>query len=179
MTEIILSNTDRVLVLGESLSGKTYLVRKFLKGFRHVKVITPQHDEFKDYQDRVVTWDVEKVFEAVAEGLGKGNMVIVIDDSDILLEKIAKDKRMKYFLGGARHRGVAWVIVSRRTADIPTLVPKQANKLFLFQTDLPRDVEFLNDYFYPAGDEVKELDREAHEFLYIDRDAKTRTRMTA
>lgn len=179
MTEIVLSNTDRILVLGDSLSGKTYLVRKFSKQYKHVKVITPQHDEFKDYRDRVVTWDAEVAFEAIGEGLQKGNMLIIIDDADILLEKLVKDSRLKFFFSGARHRGVAWVIVSRRTQDIPTLAAKQANRLFLFQTDLPHDTKFLNEYYYPAGDEVRELDRNAHEFLYIDRDLKTRTRMTA
>jgi hypothetical protein len=174
-------DADRGLVLGESGGGKTYLVRSILKHFnkKNVLIITPQADEFTDYPHRVVTLRPEPVMEAIGEALQRGNMVVLIDDSDILLEKIIKDERFKLFLGGARHRGVAWLIISRRTADIPTLVPKQANKLFLFQTDLPRDVEFLNEYFYPAGDEVKDLDRNAHEFLYIDRDAKTRTRMIA
>jgi DNA helicase HerA-like ATPase len=181
MTEISLTNQDRILILGESGGGKTYLVRSFLKKFskRRVLVITPQADEFTDYPNRIVTLRPEPVMDAIGEALDKGNQIVLIDDSDILLEKSVKDERFKLFLGGARHRGVGWVIISRRTADIPTLVPKQANKLFLFQTDLPRDIEFLNEYYYPAGDEVKALDRDAHEFLYIDRDAKTRTVMTA
>jgi len=179
MTKISLSNTDRILVLGESGGGKTYLTRKFLKTFRRVLVITPQADEFKDYKNRLVTLDPDKVYEAIAVALQEGNMMVVIDDSDILLEKISKDRRFEYFIKGGRHRGVGFVIISRRTADVPTMIPKQANKLFLFQTDLPRDVEFLNEYFYPAGDQVKDLDRNAHEFLFVDRDAKTMTVMTA
>ncbi len=179
MTEIELSNSSRILVLGESGGGKTYLTRKFLKTFHRVLVITPQADEFKDYKNRLVTLDPDKVYETIAVALQEGNMMVVIDDSDILLEKISKDRRFEYFIKGGRHRGVGFTIISRRTTDVPTMIPKQANRLFLFQTDLPRDIEFLNEYFYPAGDQVKGLDRKSHEFLYVDRDAKTMTVMVA
>lgn len=137
-----------------------------------VIVITPNAEEFKDFPNRIVTIDSEKVFEGIAIALKEGNLMVVLDDSDVLLEKIIKDKRFKVFIAQGRHYGVGFTIISRRTADIPTIVAKQANRLFLFQTDLPHDVKFLNDYYYPAGDQVKLLDRQKHEFLFINRDTK-------
>jgi hypothetical protein len=177
MTEIRLTNTDRILLLGESGGGKTFVVKTFLPMFKRSLVITPQHEEFKEHPNRIVTWEPEPAYDAIGKGLKAGNMMIVIDDSDILLAKLVRDRRWKYLIMGGRHRGVGWAIISRRTADIPTLIAKQANKLFLFQTDLPHDVDFLNEYYYPAGDEVKMLDITTHEFLYLDRPARTRTKM--
>jgi len=181
MTEITIELQDRVLMLGEGGGGKTYAARAFLKRFSKSKVliITPNAEEFTDYKNRVVTFETEEACEAIGEALEKGNVMIVIDDSDVILDKIMTDRRFKVLANSGRHYGCGWTVMSRRTADIPTILAKQAKKLFLFQTDLPRDVQFLNEFYYPAGDEVKDLDRDSHEFLYIDRDAKTRTRMTA
>lgn len=182
MTEITIELTnERGAILGEGEGGKTYLLRKLLKEFKKSKIliITPNYEEFKDYPNRVVTWEPEECCEAIGEALQKGNMLVIIDDADVILDKIMTDKRFKELVNSGRHRGCGWLIVSRRTADLPTMVAKQAKKLFLFQTDLPRDVEFLNEFYYPAGDEVKALDPQAHEFLYIDRKRKIREIMVA
>lgn len=170
-----------VLILGEGEGGKTYLARAMLKNFskRTVIVITPNSDEFKDYPNRTVTFNAETANETIKEALMEGNKFVVIDDSDVILKKIEKDKRFLSLIASGRHYGCGWMVISRRTADIPTLCAKQAKHVFLFQTDLPSDIDFLNDFYYPAGDEVKELDFENHEFLYIDRKARTRQRLTA
>lgn len=142
-------------------------------------VITPNSDEFKDYPNRIVTFNGEVANEAIKEALLAGNKIVLIDDSDVILKKIEKDKRFLSLIASGRHYGCGWIVISRRTADIPTLCAKQAKHVFLFQTDLPNDIEFLNDFYYPAGDEVRDLNIEQHEFLYIDRKARTRRRMVA
>lgn len=167
-----------ILVLGEGYAGKSYLIRKYLKHFKRVVVITPNHEEFKDYPNRVVTFEPEVCNDTIRKALLAGNCMVLIDDSDVILKKIENDHWFKYLIASGRHRGCGWTIASRRTQDIPTLVPKQANRLFLFQTDLPHDIEFINEWFN-LGEEVKALDRQKHEFLYVNRDSKEQAVMVA
>ena len=60
-------------------------------------------------------------------------------------------------------------VIARRPADIPTLVPKQATKVFLFHNDLPHDADFYDAMFgYGTASTVQSLPLESHQFLYVD-----------
>lgn len=166
---ISFSGTDRILLLGETLSGKTYLADMALRQFPRVVVITTDPREFSWCPNRVVTIDPEEVFRTVEKALESGNCMVVIDDCDITVNRFTDDPRLRQLLAAGRHRGCGWCFMSRRTQDIPTLAFKQANKVFIFQTDLPHDLEMYRNY-YNVEEQVRALNHEAHECLYIDRD---------
>lgn len=171
--EVGTANSSRGLVLGEGFGGKTYLVRSITKHIKRAIVITPNAEEFKDYPNRILTDDEERVLEGFDMAYEQGNLCLIFDDGDATIDRYMTDSRFKRVIVSGRHRGVAWIIVSRRTADIPVIVAKQANRVFLFQTDLPTDIKFYNDYFgtQPA-EAVKGLNRERHEFYYWNKDDK-------
>lgn len=168
---IPLKVTDRLLILGDSGSGKTYLATKILKSYPRAIIITPQPDEWKEFPNRVVTLDPETAFSTIQKALATGNVVVVVEDADTFLTRYENDARLRYFLIASRHRRVGWVFIARRTQDMPTLVFKQANKLFLFQTDLPHDLKTYEEFYGIAG-EVKGLDRAAHNALFVDRETR-------
>ena len=169
---------DRLLFLGESLSGKTYMAKRVLANCRSVVVYTPQADEWTEFPNRVVGWKPETLYETIGKCIQTGNVFLAIDDADLPLDRFASDDRLQYLLVAGRHRNVGWAVVSRRTADLPPLFFKQANKLFLFQTDLKRDLQIF-DEFYACGADVKALPRDQYGCLFLDREARTKTRVVA
>ena len=171
--QVQLKPTDRILILGESASGKTFLARRLLSQARRVVVFTPQANEWNEYPNRVVGWEAEQLFKTIGKCLRTGNCLLAIDDADLPLDRYADDPRLRYFLVASRHRGVGWVSISRRTADLPPLFFKQANHLFLFQTNLPRDLETYRA-FYGVDKEVAALPREIHGCLYLNRETRER-----
>ena len=175
---VSLKPTDRILILGESASGKTYLAKRLLSKARRVVVYTPQANEWTEFPNRVVGWKAETLYETIGKCLKEGNVFLAVDDADLPMDRYADDDRLRYFLVASRHRGVGWAVVSRRTADLPPLFFKQANKLFLFQTDLPRDLEIYRA-FYGVEKEVRALPREQHGCLFIDREAHSKTPVVA
>jgi hypothetical protein len=175
---VSLKPTDRILILGESLSGKTYLAERLLSKAKRVVVYTPQANEWTSFPNRVVGWKAETLYQTIGKCIKEGNVFLAIDDADLPLDRYANDDRLQYLLVAGRHRNVGWAIVSRRTADLPPLFFKQANKLFLFQTDLKRDLEIFDD-FYACAKDVKALPREQHGCLFLDREARTKVAVVA
>ena len=173
-----LKTTDRILALGEGASGKTYLAKRLLSQARRVVVFTPHPHEWNKFPNVVAGWEAEQLFKTIGQCLKSGNCILAIDDADIPLDRYADDPRLRYFLAASRHRGVGWLCVSRRTADLPPLFFKQANHLFIFQTDLPRDLEVYRA-FYGVDKEVKALPREVHGCLYLNRETREKTIVVA
>lgn len=166
------NRTDRILLLGESGTGKTYIAKKIVESAPQRIICTPHADEWKQEPNRVVTMNEQALLEAIGKGLDEGNLVMVLDDLDVTIKKTERDPRLNYLLMGPRHRGIGWVIISRRTTDLPTLIFKQANKVYIFQTDLPQDLKLFRE-FYNCEEQVRALNRASHQCLFIDREAKT------
>ena len=169
--QVQLKNDSRILALGEGGSGKTYLAKRVLAANRRTVVFTPHPHEWKEYPNVVAGWKAEQLFKTIGQCLKTGNCFLAIDDADIPLDRYADDDRLRYFLVASRHRGVGWLCISRRTADLPPLFFKQANHLFIFQTDLPRDLEVYRA-FYGVDQDVKALPREIHGCLYLNRETR-------
>src|SRR3990170_2514669 len=171
---ISLSSTDRILVLGDSGSGKTYLVENIiLPAYKRSVVVTSDPTEFTRFPNRVVTISAEKTRETIEKACQAGNLMAAIDDTDIFFTRFENDDRVRYFLIASRHRGVGWCILVRRPTDIPPLVFTQANKVFVFQTDHPRELDLYGKYVTPDfAVQIKTLDRQAHHFLFYDRETR-------
>ncbi len=158
-------------------SGKSYLANILAHQFKRVLVVSPYPDEWVDFpkENVVYTLNSQDCYKQMKKALSTGNVLLVVDDADIFLEPyILEDDSIKIIVIGGRHYGIAWLMVSRRTQDLPKLILKQANKVCAFQTDNARDLEIIkNNYGDEAAKIVKNLNRSKHEFLLIDREART------
>jgi adenylate kinase family enzyme len=178
---IELERTDRIMLLGESKSGKTYLAKKIIRAFPRHFVISPYVGEYNDTTNNVKytlnATEVERIVEKILE---QRNIMLVIDDADLFLEnRINSDVYMLLF-AGSRHRGVGYILLSRRTTDMPKLAFKQSNKVGIFQTDLALDLKIIADtYGDEAAQIVRSLNRQKHEFLWIDRENRTKEILVA
>jgi adenylate kinase family enzyme len=172
--KITLKSTDRILVLGESGSGKTYLAKHIVPNFpRHI-IVSPYHGEWQGEKNVIYTVNASETYRAIEKALKAGNVFIVVDDADLFLENYLDDDNIRLLLIGSRHFGVGYLMISRRTQDVPKLLLKQANKVFIFQTDLDRDLEIIkNNFGEENANTVKNLNRATHEFLFIDRESRT------
>ena len=150
----------------------------FLRRFKRVLVITTDPTEFSWCPNRVVTVDTETVLANMEKAFKAGNIMVVIDDADVYFTRFEDDNRLKTILAVGRHRNCGWCIMTRRTQDLPPLCFKQANKVFIFQTDYPNDLALYED-FYMVSAEVKNLNREAHECLFIDRETREKRVLVA
>ena len=175
-------------MLGESGSGKTVLVTQLVKqcfpSASNVLVVTPYSDEFTFIppSQKILTVDPSVAKEAVEAALRKGNTFIVIDDADLFLGATVKDEDLpiRYLLISSRHVNVGWLLISRRTQEMPKLAFKQATKLFFFQTDSYRDLEIIKLTFNEQDAQaVKSLDASKHECYFVDRKTKERKIITA
>ncbi len=167
-------NIDRVLVLGDSESGKTWLAKTMIQAIpqNQLVVITPYPDEFTNVQNRLVTVFPEKALELIIAVLKDGNRFLVIDDFDILFERdmSAGERALKILLVSGRHASIGWLIIARRTTDIPKLMVKQATLLFFFQTNLGLDLQIIQEMFgAQAAYTVQSLNWQNHECLFLDR----------
>jgi len=154
------------------------MAKRVLSKCPNVVVYTPQADEWTEYPNRIVGYKAETLYETIGKCIQRGNVFLAIDDADLPLDRYASDDRLQYLLVAGRHRNVGWAVVSRRTADLPPLFFKQANKLFLFQTDLKRDLQIF-DEFYACGEDVKALPRDKYGCLFLDREARSKTVVVA
>jgi DNA helicase HerA-like ATPase len=170
---IELSSTDRILVLGDSGSGKTFLATKISKSFKRVLVVSSDPTEFKEFPNRITTINPEATRKALSETYSKGNLLAVVDDTDNFFTRFENDERVRAFLILSRHRNTGWIIIARRPTDLPPLVFTQANKIFIFQTDHPRELALYDSYISPGvGETIKALDRQAHNFFFYNRDTR-------
>jgi hypothetical protein len=160
-------------MLGEGGLGKSYMADIFLRRFKRVLVIGSDPTEFEWCPNRVVTVDRERVLVELEKACKAGNLMVVVDDMDVYFTRFEDDDRLKYLLAAGRHRNCGFCLMTRRTQDLPPLCFKQANKVFIFQTDYPNDLALYKE-FYMVSAEVKGLNREAHECLFIDREARTK-----
>ena len=174
---MILGNVDRILILGESGSGKTFLAEILARQYSRILVVTPAFEDWQKIpkENIVYTLSSEACYKQMKKSLEVRNVLLVVDDADIYLNPyILDDEYIRTIIISGRHYGIAWMMVSRRTQDMPKLILKQANKVMCFQTDIARDLQIIKEnYGEQASLYVKNLNREKHEFLFIDREART------
>lgn len=167
-------NIDRMLICGDSESGKSYLTAQLIRQIpqEQLVVITPYADEMVFVKNRLVTIFPEKAIEMIIAVLKDGHKVLVIDDFDILFERDmgSAERALKILLVSGRHASIGWVIITRRMSDIPKLIVKQATLLAIFQTNLGLDLQTINEMFgAQAAYTVQSLNWQNHECLFLDR----------
>ena len=166
---INLDPRDRILILGPSFSGKTFLAKRLLSKANRVVVFSPHIDEWKEYPNRVFGWNDKQLFDLALKCIREGNVRLAVDDADIPMDRFADDDRLRYLLAGSRHRNVGWVCIARRASSLPPLFFENANQLFLFNTQYPNDLK-LYRASYGVDADVRTLRKTEHGCVYLNAD---------
>lgn len=173
--DLNVSTEDRILILGPSKSGKSYLARKLVDTMPRVVVFDPNGEWTGIPGKRLAVHDVrgDRLRKMAKDTLKEGDIFFVMEDIDIVMDKwhLSEDEVLRYLFIAGRHRRVGWLVIARRPADIPTLILKQANKIFIFHNDLPHDAELFESMFgRGTAQTVQSLPPKEHQFLFIDID---------
>lgn len=171
-------HTDsRLFIMGESKSGKSYLIKKLLSNLTRVIYIDPSGDELatlpRSWQG-IQVMDEAGIIDTLRKAKKEGNVHIVIDDYDLYASsRLSDDPEWRYLFIAARHRNIGWTTITRRLADIPKLALKQCDYAFFFQTDLAQDLQTVREQIGDsAAETIRNLDRSRHQFMYWDRTNK-------
>ena len=171
------NNNNRTLLVGPSVSGKTYLMLKTLsrKPNRDIYIITKSPPE--QYTNSKIK--IKEIGDEIKSLNEYENGIIVFDD---ILDSSNSRFIDQFFIRG-RHNNLDIYYLSQSYFDLPKrTIRNNSNKIILFNQTL-KDIEHI--YRDVAGydmnyDEIKDLYRkswdEDYNYLYIDRSKKKRSR---
>lgn len=75
-----------------------------------------------------------------------GDCSIYVDELALFCSPHWMPDNMQNVIRLGRHQGVRFVATTQRPPDIHSLVLSQAKRWYLFQTHLPRDIQFLRQF---------------------------------
>lgn len=186
---------DIIVVIGRRRAGKTTLVKKLLIP-QYVRsgigvVIDDHVGEYKLpnflittnvkavlYNKHVVLLDREASDEWFADFMNmlkkrykrtRWRTVVVVDEAYNHFERRKLPQPQAQLLRLGRHYGLGVVLITHRLYDLSPLVYKIANKIIIFRTTEPRELDFIRKYVgYGAEEYVRKLLQ--YEYIVVDVD---------
>lgn len=181
---IKLDGTDVGIVCGMRGTGKSHFLRKAVRATARYVLWDPLQEHSSlgavvrtaaqlkvalSKNPRIVVQGYRRnisEFEQVAACVyAWGNRFLFVDEADQVMPSRAIGPAAKELVDLGRHRNIGLLCVTRRIADLDKCPVAQANKLFIFKTTLPQDIEYLRGFVAEAP-QAKLL--EGHRFLYVD-----------
>lgn len=177
---------DNKIIIGKTGSGKTVKVLSLIRERDRVVMFdTLGHD----YSDGVVFYNLDELkafwlkvyrgpfrliyrpvdeqaeFAEICDLVYKcGNLVFVVEELSLFAEPMRTPLAFKRILKQGRHRDIRFVGVTQRPHGIDRIITSQANEVYVFRTDEPRDVKYLQERL---GDEIGELLQRLEPYQYI------------
>jgi len=151
-----INSRDWIYVTGKAYSGKTTWIKQ------HIAVIPKTHPVFildfncNDYQEyakrkdnEVMIWNVktgnlQEIEKALHIPYEAGNCTVVCSESDNYIRN--ETPFLRQFVTTGRNRGINALVDGKRPKSVPPDYRSRFNKLVLFQTSLPEDQEYLEDW---------------------------------
>ncbi len=98
----------------------------------------------------------------------KFNFTLVVDEMD----KYNKSTEMLDIIHYGRHFNINLICNSRRYTDLPRLLTSQADNMYIFRTQEPRDIQYIKDYCgHSAASKIVNL-KPFHYLIYPDEEIK-------
>lgn len=162
---------ENVLIVGDSGSGKTNFAR-YLARSLPPEVPWWIWDYNRDYHFSRTVHDIntlgyertlvqssdlsEKAFVKFAEKAESvRNIVVFIEE---IQEYETPHKLVaESLLRTGRNKGVCWVAITQRPAELAKAVVSNAHHRFVFRLTLPSDIDFLQKWIHPRMSEVQSL----------------------
>lgn len=158
---------DIRLIIGKTGSGKTVKALNLIADRNRVLIFdTLGHDysegvifydieELKDYWLKVYRSDFHLIYRPLDEvpefdeicrlAYKCGNLTLVAEELDIFAQPLKIEFGFKQILKRGRHRDIRFVGLTQRPYGIDRTITSQANAIYIFQVDEPRDIKYLCD----------------------------------
>ena len=161
---------EKIVIVGASGSGKTYLANQIMKGLNGITVwvFDPNYQfhssramVFNDLSEMLKVYDSAKRGHYIlqphqndentfrrfcSEAFKRGNLVLIMDEIHNWLTKQRVLKEFNQVILSGRPRGISCVSISSRPASCPNHILSNAKHVFAFKLNLESDVKFLEGY---------------------------------
>ena len=161
---------EKIVIVGASGSGKTYLANQLLKGLNGIHVWVYDFNQQFHSSRAIVFNDLTKMLEVsdsakrghyilqphdnsentfrrfCEEGFKRGNLVLMMDEAHSFLTKQKQLKEFNNIILSGRPRGISCITISSRPASLPNNVLTNAKHVFSFKLNLESDVKFLEGF---------------------------------
>lgn len=156
-----------ILIFGKRGSGKSYLVKKKLIAGAPRLVI---YDTLGEYTDGVIFEDLEKLnmfwrqtyrrpfriiyrplnpeaeIEQIAELVfALGDLTFVVEEIDCYCSAHQIAENFAHIIQRGRHKNITLIGVTQRPYGIHRLLTSQAKQIYVFNTNEPRDRDYLRE----------------------------------
>jgi len=161
---------EKIVIVGASGSGKTYLANEIMKGLNGISVwvFDPNYQfhssramVFHDLSEMLKVYDSAKKGHYIlqphdssehtfrrfnAEAFKRGNLVLIEDEIHNWLSKQKVLKEFNQVILSGRPRGISVISISSRPASCPNHILSNVKHVFAFKLNLESDVKFLEGY---------------------------------
>jgi len=161
---------EKILIVGASGSGKTYLANTLMKSLNNISVwvYDPNYQfhssramVFHDLDELLKVYDsakrghyilqpydgTEHTFRRFnAEAFKRGNLVLIEDEIHNHLNKMTVLKEFNQVILSGRPRGISVISISSRPASCPNHILSNSKHVFAFKLNLESDVKFLEGF---------------------------------
>jgi len=182
-----MNKPDNTVIIGKTGSGKTVRALNLIADRDRVIIFdTLGHD----YTDGVVFYDLAALktfwatvyrgsfrliyrplqeqpeFEEICELAYKcGDLTLVAEELDIFAQPQRMTLAFQQMIKRGRHKDIRFIGITQRPFGIDRTITSQANHIFIFKTDEPRDVKYLCELL---GDDIKEMLEGLEPYEYIE-----------
>jgi len=153
-----------ILIFGKRGSGKSYLANKLIENEQRVLVFDTlgEYTEgvvFEDYEKFAGFWRVmyrqpyrliyrplkpDQEIEQIAELVYTiGNICFVVEEIDCYCTAYQISESFAHVVQRGRHKNITLIGITQRPYGINRLLTSQAKEIYIFNTNEPRDREYL------------------------------------
>jgi len=161
---------EKIVIVGASGSGKSYLANVLLKSLNGISVWVYDFNYEFHSSKAILCHDLDellKIYDSAkrghyilqphnnsietfnrfnAEAFKRGNLVLIEDEIHSFLTKQKQNKEFNQVILSGRPRGISVVSISSRPASCPNHVLSNSKHVFAFKLNLESDVKFLEGY---------------------------------
>ena len=160
---------NSIVTLGKRGSGKTTLIKYLIKLAlnQNIRVsildIVGNYLEFKGQHNinyyLTQPHNATKINQIMLKIYNEGNQLVVLDESDMYDYSLLKKDLFYSIINLGRNYGIGYIASARRTANIPKDFIPNANYSFIFQHNLPQDLNILREWFSEDDNIFKNLEK--------------------